>query len=259
MRGWQGFCLVAGLLMGMAEDGGAQAAPRMAKGAHPSFEVAAIRLSDPDSHKQGIDADGHRMMLQGETVTSMVMFAYGVHKKQIADGPGWMSNDKYDVDGVADVDGEPDLKQMQEMLQKLLAERFGLKFHRDNREMTYFAITVAKGGAKMAKAEDAEATPDQSGNGSPKQMNMKFTSNSMSDFALGMQYFLDKPAVNETGLEGRYDFSLKWMPDELGTSEENGPPGMFTAIQEQLGLKLEAKKGMVEVLVVDSLGRPTGN
>jgi len=88
---------------------------------------------------------------------------------------------------------------------------------------------------------------------------MKFTNNSMSDFRLGMQYFLDKPVVDETGIDGRYSFVLKWTPDDMKGADGDGPPALFTAVQEQLGLKLEATKGPVEVMVMDRVLRPSAN
>ena len=236
-----------------------QAQPRMPPDAHPAFEVATIRLSDPASTRQGINGDAHGMQLHGQTVTSILMFAYGVHKTQIVEGPAWRSTDKYNIEGVSTVRGEPDLKQMQEMLRGLLADRFGLKVHHDKREMTYYGIEVSKGGPKLVKAADQDATPDQTGNGDKNGMLMKFTANTMPDFALGMQYFLERPVVDETGLSGRWDFTLKWMPDSQTAADANASPGLFTAMQEQLGLKLDAKKGPVDVVVIDALTRPSEN
>jgi uncharacterized protein (TIGR03435 family) len=81
----------------------------------------------------------------------------------------------------------------------------------------------------------------------------------MSDFALGMQAFLDRPVVDETGLTGRYNFVLKWTPDESNTSDPNAPPGIFTAVQQQLGLKLEPTKGPADILVIDRVEMPSPN
>jgi uncharacterized protein (TIGR03435 family) len=231
----------------------------MAKEAHPSFEVAAIKLSDPASHRQGFSTEGHRVTLHGETVISMMMFAYGIHHKQIEGSPEWAGNDRYDVTGVADAEGEPDTKQLQEMVQKLLAERFGLKFHHDRKELAYYAITLAKGGPKLAKSADQDGGSDQTGNGNGKQMEMKFTNNTMPEFALGLTFFEDRPVVDETGMQGRYDFTLRWQPNETAATEGDGPPLLFTAMEEQLGLKLEPKKGLVDVLVVDRVQRPSAN
>ncbi len=156
--------------------------------------------------------------------------------------------------------GEPNLKQMQEMYRKLFAERFGLTLRREPREMTYYAITVAKGGAKIAKSKDGDdASPDQSGESQGRQMVMRYTANTMPEFALGLNYFADKPLVDETGLAGRYDFTLKWLPDSFGTVDGDQVPGLFTAMPEQLGLKLEAKRGPVEVLAIVHVERPSAN
>ena len=231
----------------------------MAKDAHPAFEVATIKLSDPDSHRQGIGFQGRKVTATGQTLKSLMMFAYGVHGKQIVDEPSWASSDKYDIAGVADVPGEPDLKQMQEMYQKLFADRFGLQLKHEQRDMTYYAITVAKSGAKIAKAKDGDdGSPDQTGEGHG-YMEMRYTANLMSDFALGMNYFTDRPVVDETGLAGRYDFTLKWMPYAVAEPEGGQIPGLFTAMQEQLGLKLELKKGPVDVLAVQKVQRPSEN
>ncbi len=100
---------------------------QMAKDARPTFEVATIKLSDPDSRRQGIGYPGHLVDATGQTLKSLIMFAYGVHGKQIVDEPAWASSDRYDISGVADGPGEPGSKQMQERDQELFAERFGLQ------------------------------------------------------------------------------------------------------------------------------------
>ena len=242
-----------------ALPGQMQAVQRMAKGAHPSFEVASVRLSDPASHRQGINADGHRMTLHGQTVTSMMMFAYGRHPSMIVEGPPWRSEDRYDIDGVIDLLGQPDTSQMQEIVQKMLASRFGLKLHREKRELRYYAVVVAKGGARLIKSPDQEAQPENYGKQVPGGMEMKFDHFTVAHFALAMQYFVDRPLVDETGLADVYDFTLKWAPGDAQGADADTPPGLFTAVQEQLGLKLDAKKGLVEVVVVDGLERPSAN
>ena len=165
----------------------------MAVDAHPSFEVASIRLSDPALHRQGIQADGHRMFLHGQTVTSMMMYAYGVHPSQIVEGPTWRAEDRYDIDGVIDVPGLPDTRQMQEIVQKVLASRFGLQVRREKRELKYYAVVPGKGGVKLAKCADPNAQPENSGRNVPGGMEMKFNNFTPSHFALAMQYFVDRP------------------------------------------------------------------
>jgi len=235
--------------------------PSMAANAHPSFEVAMIRAANPnETNGGGFTVGGHRILIQSQTVNDLISFAYAVHRKQIVDSPTWLGTEKFDIDGQADLPGVANLHQVQEMLQKLLSDRFDLKLHHDKRDLSIYAIKVAKGGPKLARsAENAYGLPTQSGHGHGSQQQRKFTNNSMSDFALGMQAYIDRPVVDETGLPGRYYFILKWTPDNSPANEPDAPPGIFTAVQEQLGLKLEATKGSTEVLVIDHVERPSAN
>jgi uncharacterized protein (TIGR03435 family) len=232
----------------------------MAPDAHPAFEVATIKLSDPNDGSDGFHTDGHRIYIENQTMNKLILYAYGVHEKQIVDGPEWFSKERYDIRGVPDIEGVPDWKQQQEMLRKLLAERFGLVFHREKRELAVYAITVAKGGAKLTKSKsDPNGLPDSTGDWQNGQQVMRFTNNGMADFALCMQFFLDRPAVDQTGLPGKYDFVLKWTPDVAKVGDASAAPGIFTAVQEQLGLKLEPVKASADVLVVDKVERPSAN
>lgn len=231
--------------------------PPMPKAATPVFEVATIHPADPDDKGQGFQTRGSHVRLRNESITSMIMFAYGIHKSQIA-GPSWLS-EAFNVDGIPDTPGEPDTRQMQHMVQGLLTSRFGLVFHREKRELSIYAITVAKGGAKLGPTStpDSEIS-DQTGNGTATSMTMKFTNNSMDDLALGMQYFLDRPVVNQTALTGRFDFTLTWNPRQAPDTP-SGAPGLFTAIHDQLGLRIEATKAPVDVLLIDKITHPTEN
>ena len=146
------------------------------------------------------------------------------------------------------------------MVQRLLTDRFHLQFRRDQRELAVYAITVAKSGVKMARsAGDPNGIPDQTGYGKGNAQVMKFTNNSMSDLALGMQGYMDKPVLDNTGLKGRYDFTLTWTPEMTAVSDPSAAPGVFTAFQEQLGLKLQLTKEPTGVLVVERLERPSEN
>ena len=232
----------------------------MAADAHPSFEVATIKPADPNELKGNFFIGGHRIVIENQSVNSLMVFAYAIHQQQIVDGPAWLDTRKYDIVGQADVEGVANLRQIQEMLQKLLETRFNLKFHREKRDLAIYAITVGKGGPRMAKSQDtANGLPTQSGSGSAFQQARKFTNNSMSDFALGMQAFLERPVVDKTGLAGRYNFILKWTPDESNTNAPDAAPGIFTAVQEQLGLKLEPAKGPTDVLMIDHIDERSEN
>jgi uncharacterized protein (TIGR03435 family) len=232
----------------------------MAADAHPSFEVATIKPANPEELKGGFTVGGHRIYIESQSVEDLLWFAYAVHQKQIVDGPAWLETQKFDIVGQADLEGIPNLRQTQEMVQKLLESRLNLKFHREKRDLPIYAITLTKAGPKLIKsAESPDALPTQSGGGGGGERARKFTNNTMADFALGMQSFLDRPVVDETGLTGKYDFVLKWASDEIESNDPHVAPGIFTAVQEQLGLKLEPTKGPIDVLVIDHVERPSEN
>jgi len=239
---------------------GTQPEKMMAADAHPVFEVAAIKPSDPNDPSDRIHTDGRHVLLENQSVDKLIEFAYGIQKSQLADEPAWTDADRYDVNGVSDVAGDPNTKQLQGMVQELLVDRFGLEFHREQRELPVYAITLAKGGAKLTKsAGDPNGQMDENGSGNGTARSLMFTNSSMGDFGMVMQFMVDRPMVDRTGLTGRYDFVLRFTSDETRATDPNAPPGLFTAVQEQLGLKLDAVKAPAEVLVVDKLERPSAN
>ena len=238
-----------------ADDGG-----MMAKDADPGWEAATVKPSAPDDPVSHINISGRHVMIEGQSVRGMLKFAYGVQNVQIVDAPEWMKTERWDVTGVPDAKGIPNLPQFQSMMRKLLADRFDLKVHRQQREMAVFALEVAKGGAKMQKsALDPNGGPGNNGNGTGGIETHRYTNTAMPDLALMLMIYTDRPIVDQTGLQGRYDFDLRWTKDETRTTDTDAPPGLFTALQEQLGLKLEATKAQADVLVVDKVERPAAN
>jgi uncharacterized protein (TIGR03435 family) len=239
----------------------APAAPivRMAPAAHPSFAVATIKPHDPEVNGQGFNTTGDRVKIRNQTVASLLSFAYAIHPRQIVDAPEWIFHDRYDIEGTTDTEGEPNLHQFQEMVQKLLADRLQLKFHRDQRELPVYAIRLAKGGSKLKPAADPNAEPNQSGNSHAAEITQTYTNCSITEFVLGMQFFLDRPIVDQTGLTGHYDFSFRYTADETRTTDPNAAPGLFTAVQEQLGLKFEPVKAPTDVFILDRVERPSAN
>lgn len=164
------------------------------------------------------------------------------------------------MDGLANVEGEPDVAQLQTMVRRVLAERFGLKLHREQREMPVFALTVGKGGPKMtANTSDPNGQPNERGRRGVGWQMYTYTNTSMPVFALDILSSVDRPIVDQTGLKGRYDFQLKWLTDDNHATDPDAPPGLFTAIQEQIGLKLEPVRAQADVLVVDQVQRPGAN
>jgi uncharacterized protein (TIGR03435 family) len=230
----------------------------MAKVADPGFLVATIKPSDPAETRDGFPTDGHHVGCINESFAHILSVAYGIHAKQIVGGPQWISKDRFDVNGVPDVPGIPDLKQMQTMYQKLLADRFHLIFHRESREIPIYAITVAKGGPTLQVADPAE-TLNTGNSGSGGGRSLKFRGASMSDFALNMNFYEDRPVIDQTSLTGHYDFTLRWTFDLSHEGEPDALPSLFTAIKEQLGLRMDAVKGSAPVFVIDHVERPSAN
>lgn len=233
----------------------------MAADADPDWEVATVKPSDPnETGVHRVRFNGRHVMFAGDTVEELLSLGYGVQKSQLAGLPDWAKTDRWDIDGMPDVQGEPSVTHIQELMRKILAERFGMKLHHEQRMMAVFALTVAKGGAKLAAAGDPNGQPRDHGGAGNGQVSKRFTSTSMSDLILTLRFYTGRPVVDQTGLKGRYDFSLRWSQDEAqAAADPNAPPGVFTAIQEQLGLKLEAGKAPADVVVVDKVERPEAN
>jgi uncharacterized protein (TIGR03435 family) len=230
---------------------GIQAVKPMAAGAHPAFEVATIKPSNPNDQN---------IFIENETMNMLISFAYGVHAKQIADAPPWFGSEKFDIKGFADAPGIPNADQYREMLKKLLTDRFHLQFQRGQREMARFTLAVAKGGPKMEATKSApDALRDQTGDINNGHVSWRFTNNSMAEFAEFLQSVLDRPVVDQTGLKGKFDFKLAWTTDPEAAADPAAAPGFLTAIQEQAGLKVEPSKGEVEVLAITHAEQPSAN
>jgi uncharacterized protein (TIGR03435 family) len=241
----------------------------MPSDADPAFEVATIKPSMPGRPGKGFMTRGTEVSTVNTSVADLMVFAYGVHPRQISGGPGWVETDKYDIQGKPE-GGLPNNKQFRLMLQKLLDDRFQLKFHHDKKELTVYALTVGKNGPKLTKNDSGGANPSLFFQGLG---NLPARNATMEEFAGVMQSaVLDRPVVDQTGLQGRFDFQLRWTPDETQFAALRPPgapppppqgtetfPDLFTAIQQQLGLKLESTKAQTDVLVIDKIERPSEN
>jgi uncharacterized protein (TIGR03435 family) len=241
----------------------------MAADANPTFEVATIKPSDPNVPGDWFRVNGRNFTTHNISLAGLIKFAYGVHGKQILNGPDWMDHDTYDIAAVPDGEGQPSDKQWKGMLQKLIAERFKMTFHQDKRELAVFALTVAKDGPKnLAENTGGGSLPGMFFRGTPGGIMLPANNATMKDFTgLLQEVVLDKPVVDQTGLKGRYDFNLKWAPDDSQfgghvpppSDAPDAPPSLFVAVQEQIGLKIESTKAMVDVMVVDHVEKPTAN
>lgn len=233
----------------------------MAKDADPDWEVATVKPSNPeDTRGQHIDMDGRRILLTGTTVEQFLLLGYGVQKSQLADLPDWAKTQKWDVAGVPNVEGLPSLQQVMSLIRKILPERFGMKLHREQRELSVFALTVAKGGPKMTvNTSDPNGWMQQNNREANGRHTELLKNTSMKDLALILQFHVDRPVVDQTNLKGRYDFDLTWTVDDAPAPADDAPPALVTAIQDQIGLKLSKAKAPAEVLVIDTASKPDSN
>jgi uncharacterized protein (TIGR03435 family) len=245
--------------------------PPMAADAHPSFEVATIKPSKPDDQRKAFLVQGRRFKIINQPLTAILSFSYDVQAKQIIGLPPWADTDKYDIDAEPDGEGAPSGKQWKAMLQKLVTERFKLTFHQDKRELSVYVLSVAKGGPKLTKSEgDPNGLPGLFFRGKLGDLGVRNAN--MGDFTgLMQQAVLDRPVLDQTEITGRYDFTLVWTPDDsqfagMGAKippapadDGKAPPNLYTAIQEQIGLKLDATKAPADVMVVDHVEKPSEN
>lgn len=244
--------------------------PAMAADANPSFEVATIKPSQPDRPGKGFGVRGSHFNTINTTLSDLITFAYGIQQKQIVGAPSWVDTDKWDIEAQPDVPGAPNRNQVATMVEKLLADRFQLKFHKESKELSAYVLTVSKTGQKMTKSDsDAQLPGLFFTNLSPATLTVRNAT--MDDFSHLLQSaVLDRPVVDQTALTGKWNFLLKWTADEsqfggMGvkvpapSDAADAPPPLFTAIQEQLGLKLDAGKAQVPVFVIDKAEKPSAN
>jgi uncharacterized protein (TIGR03435 family) len=245
----------------------------MAANAKPSFEVATIKPGVPDSPGQAINVGrgGRNSFTTLNTpLSELIKFAYGIHGKQVTGGPSWVEMDKFDILAKPDTPGIPNIAQLRSMVQKLLAERFGLEFHREKKEISAYVITVDKAGLKLAKVEGNRG--NLPGFGSRGAGAVGVQNSTIAEFAEFLQArILERPVVDQTGLTDRYDFTLEWKPDTAQFAAGAGlnppalpqniedRPDLLTAMRQKLGLKIESGKTPVEVLVIDKVTKPTEN
>ncbi len=244
---------------------------RMAPDANPAFEVATIKPSDPAKPQQIITLRGVEVITTNTTLHDLINLAYWLHPKQLAGAPPWTETEKFDMTGKPDVPGQPNVDQMKTMLQKLLADRFQLKFHFEKRDLPAYAIRPGKTGAKLTKSQaDPKDLPGWGFGRNASGMIMTFRNSPLSQVAAVLQNSMDKPVVDQSGLTERYDFTVTFTPDPAQAALLGGPPppatdnpeaapDLFTAFQQQLGLKLESTRAPVDVMVIDKAEKPSEN
>jgi uncharacterized protein (TIGR03435 family) len=256
-----------------------------------TFEVASIKPSDPATHGHTSitnNPQSGRFTAEGITVKNLIDNAYGnVHLFRIEGAPSWTDSERYDIaakaEGLADVDPysmtDEELKAFQALqqarLQSLLTDRFRLKVHRITKELSIYELVVAKNGPKLQPTKEARGSRNRGMH--IRDGRMTATDLSIESLVSSISGQTSRVVIDKTGLSGHYDFTLNWTPDQpRGNSLANGEsspglranavadgaangPSIFTALQEQLGLKLVPEKGPVEILVIDRIEKPSPN
>lgn len=239
----------------------------------PEFEVASIKPSGEGTQSVIYRLPGGRFKAQKATLQALITFAFGISQYELAGGPKWLDADRFDIEATSeqDVGNEPVLRdhQIKLMLQSLLAERFKLKTHPETRKTPAYVIVQAKGGPKLHAAAGPPG-PRLGIKFNGRLRVMTFESAPISYVARMLADQMKRPVVDGTGLDGSFDFKLEFVPesvrlkanmDSTAPSEGTGAdgPSIFTATQEQLGLKLQMREAPVQILVIDEAEKPTAN
>jgi bla regulator protein BlaR1 len=240
--------------------------------ASPSaFAVATIKPTAASDDSFAYRAlPGGQLTAMGVTLKFLIMQAYQVRAFQVSGGPGWVAADRWDIQAKPEgIEGRPSGAQEAVMVRALLEDRFQLKAHRETKEMPVYALVVAKDGPKLSAAVD---TSVHGGRTPPGAWTLKNVGT--ADLVRYLSQQLSRTVIDKTGLSGHYDVKLEWTPErgeggpeaiglpprpDVATPPSTAGPSIFTAIQEQLGLKLESTKGPVEIVVIDHAEKPSAN
>jgi bla regulator protein BlaR1 len=250
------------------------------------FEVASIKPNNSGANTVDVRiAPGGRLWARNASLRILITSAYQIRDFQISGGPAWLGSARFDIE--TKNQGNPTETEVSQMLQTLLAERFQLKVHQETRDMPIYSLSIGKNGPKLQPGIGKDCFDPSTTGGPPpapppgqsmarpcggfnmlsgRMAGAKVT---MSRFAAVLSRYFGQTVMDKTGLDGTYDISLQWTPQETQALLRPGEPGatpadpsgpsIFTAIQEQLGLKLDSQKGPVEILVIDRAERPAEN
>jgi bla regulator protein BlaR1 len=258
------------LTLGVAAFAGTSAQDAVGQGGRLKFEVASIKPTGSDTGRGGLEIlPGGGLRMGGVTLRSLIALAYGVMDERISGGPAWIGSTTYEVfakpehphpDDVGKTTfgpGTSGWNRLQQRLQSLLEERFQLVLHKDSKESMGYALTLAKGGTKL-KQSPTEAPPGTlRGRGK-----IEGRAGTMEMLATVLSQMLGRPVADRTGLAGAYDYKLEYAQE---TNDGDGPPSefgrasVFTALQEQLGLKLESSKVSTVTIVIDRAEKLAAN
>jgi uncharacterized protein (TIGR03435 family) len=238
-----------------------------------NFEVATIKPTDTSQPGRYIIMQGNnRFVEKAYTLKLLIAAAYDLNPRTISGGPSWIESDHYDIVAVTPGDVRPTRDEQMSMLRTLLTDRFQLTFHREPKVFSIYEIELAKSAKSESKLKETTAAPSDPhtvgpGVVYPQRIVLPARNATIADLASLLQRaIVDRPVVDKTGLTARYDFDLEWAPDEtqfggdVPKASADAPASpLFTAIQEQLGLRLVATRGPIDTLIIDKAERPSAN
>jgi uncharacterized protein (TIGR03435 family) len=221
-----------------------------------TFEVASVKVPEVVfGQPYNIDLGTIRhdtLTLTNASLADCIRFAYGLNSDLQLSGPDWIGSKELRYDIVAKTAPNTPREQVLVMMQRLLAERFKLAIHREQRVLNYYALQVGKGGPVMPAATDV---PARVPTGIQGQLRIVSNRMPMSSLVVLLSRYMKAFVADETGLKGDFEVKLIWTPEDRPVPDDERGPSVFTAVQEQLGLKLISKKGPTDILVVDRAER----
>jgi uncharacterized protein (TIGR03435 family) len=258
----------------------APAAPSAAAPSLPAFDVTSVKVNNSAAHQMMMSYTPDGIRVSNIPVELILRDAFSVNADQLINTPGWAKSVPYDIEAKVADDDVPALKnldheQRAQLMLSLFADRFKLAYHRETRTLPEYALVIAKSGSKL---QEFKPTTDE--NGKPRGNRFMMSGSSLTAEGIEMPRFtlilanrIGRPVVDKTGLTGKYSFKLEWAnephdgespggpPHDAGGASAHGDtgPSIFTALQEQLGLKLESEKGPVPVIVIDRIEQPASN
>ena len=260
------------------------ALPVLGQAAVPAYDAVSVKphheTGDPMRMSIRISDSNDRYLGDNVSLKQLIQYAYDLKTEdQIVGAAGWMDSARFDVEAKIDAETVAAQKQMTKkdgqdqrrlMMRAMLADRFQLKVHAEKKELPVYALVIAKSGFKLKEADPnntyANGVKGPDGQSHPGMM--MFGAGRLTAQAVPIQSLANllaqqehRQVLDRTGLKGKYDITLKWSPDELGDQEAGADsgPSLFTALEEQLGLKLDSTKGLVDTIVIDHASQPTEN
>jgi uncharacterized protein (TIGR03435 family) len=241
------------------------AAKAMGNDVTPGIEVATIRPARPDARGGGVGVSPSGVLTATNTPLSLLIAtAWGVDPRQLVDAPSWVESDNFDITIKPDHEGSPNQRQLRILLQTLLADRFRLKARIEKKEQSAYALSAVRSGLKMTRVDPPRGNLPGFGVG---PANLRANNATMAEFANVLSHVVGRPVVDQTGIEGRYDCLLRFIPSpadraQLPPSEqppENAAPDVYVALERQCGLHLQSTRAPADVVIIDKIEKPSEN